>query len=409
MKILFVNDKSGFFGGVEQNLADSAAGLRDRGHECFLAYGLGSGSSINQYRAVFNGSFPCAELRPQPQAKAAQPFKQIVDQVRPQVIYLHRALETGFLEPHLGHIRTVRMVHDHHLCCPRRDRLTSLKSRVCNRKVGWKCWLDLALVNRKRASNPDLSFFSVRRRIQDINRHRRLDLILVGSRFMGRQLLTNGFPQEMIVGLPPLIRLPNSRPSPVPQEKTILYVGELSWAKGVDLLLRALASQPPSVKADIVGTGQAQEQLQALARRLGLVGRVQFHGWLEHHHLERFYAGAKVVVLPSRWSEPFGLAGLEAGACGRPVVAFETGGIPGWLQHGENGLLAPRGDVSELAQALDQVLSDQGLAQELGQRGFDRVCRHYSFDHYLDYLERFLSGSVQPWQAREAAGQSGPG
>ena len=100
---------------------------------------------------------------------------------------------------------------------------------------------------------------------------------------------------------------------------------------------------------------------------------------------------AKLVVVPSRWPEPFGMIGLEAMHYGRPVVAFRVGGIPDWLEHGVTGLLAPEQDTRALAQAIDQLLADPQLCAKFGAAAQSCVREKFSFDRYLDRLEMLLS------------------
>ena len=182
----------------------------------------------------------------------------------------------------------------------------------------------------------------------------------------------------------------NPAPLPVPDEPKILYVGQLIRGKGVDLLLQAIKGLTCDFRATIVGTGNAELRLKALCSKLGLDNRVDFLGWVRNEDLGQFYLKAKVVVVPSRWPEPFGMIGLEAMHHGRPVVGFDVGGIPDWLEHMGTGLLVPEQDAGAFARALDRVLSETGLAIKLGQNGLKRVRDHYSFDGYLDKLEGYL-------------------
>ncbi|MBW1903342.1 MAG: glycosyltransferase, partial [Deltaproteobacteria bacterium] len=90
--------------------------------------------------------------------------------------------------------------------------------------------------------------------------------------------------------------------------------------------------------------------------------------------------------------EPFGMIGLEAMHHGRPVVAFDVGGIPDWLDHMETGILVPEQDVGAFDKALQKILGKNRLAARLGKNGLRRVRDHYSFEGYLDRLEDCLKG-----------------
>ena len=179
--------------------------------------------------------------------------------------------------------------------------------------------------------------------------------------------------------------------APIPVENRILYVGQLIRGKGVDLLLRALPHLRCDYGVTIVGAGNARGKLERLCGALGIEGRVHFQGWVDPQDLGDYYARAKVVAVPSRWPEPFGMIGLEAMHYGRPVVGFRVGGIPDWLEDGATGLLAAEQDVRAFAGALEKLLADAPLCAQLGARAQERVRTKFSFENYLDRLERFLS------------------
>jgi glycosyltransferase involved in cell wall biosynthesis len=101
---------------------------------------------------------------------------------------------------------------------------------------------------------------------------------------------------------------------------------------------------------DIVGTGNMEGELKALAERLGLKGRVRFNGFQDSP--QEWMRRAACVVVPSFWQEPYGLVAAEAVALGRPVVAFAIGGLPEACQG--KATLVPPGDIAALAKALEK-------------------------------------------------------
>jgi glycosyltransferase involved in cell wall biosynthesis len=403
MKILFVNERCGYFNGIEQNIADTAEGLRLRGHQCFLAYGETTERRVTEYQEKFFATYPCAEFhttkgkenKRNSSQSFAQSFEQIMQTVRPDVVYFHKAPELRRFEKHLKDVRTVRMVHDHDLCCPRQQKYFANNGRVCNQKVGWRCFMDGAFIKRSPDALLGFELVSIAKKIDEMQRNYRLDTLLVGSKFMRDELLLNDFPEDRVYVLPPVVRANFEKTTPVPKTKQILYVGELTYGKGVDLLLKALKQVKCDFTATIVGTGNEKESLEAMNRRLGLAERVKFRGWVSNDQLKAFYDAVKVVVVPSRWPEPFGMMGLEAMRHGRPVVAFSVGGIPDWLHHNHTGVLVPEQDTEAMARALEGVLQRDEFASRLGNNAYDRFINHYAFDDYINRLEMFLGVEQQ--------------
>jgi glycosyltransferase involved in cell wall biosynthesis len=377
VRILFVNEKCGYFGGVEQNVAESAAGLRARGHQCFLAFQESTGRQVPEYQASFEGCVPL------------HPFPQAVTQLRPDVIYIHKANVRSLGDTPAG-VRTIRMVHDHDLCCPRRHKYYAWNGRICRHKADWRCYLDLAFVARS-AGLARISFVSIGDKMLEMRSNQQLALLLVGSAAMREELIQNGFPRERVEILAPVVRMPLRAMAPIPEENRILYVGQLIRGKGVDLLLKALPHVRGDYELTIVGAGNARARLDDLCAKLGLDRKVRFEGWVNPQDLGDYYARAKLVAAPSRWPEPFGMIGLEAMHYGRPVVAFRVGGIPDWLEHGVTGLMAPEQDVRAFAAALEQLLSDPQLCSQLGQQAQERVRTKFCFENYLDRLEGLMS------------------
>lgn len=388
MNVLFVNECCGFLGGVEQNVADTAAGLRARGHRCMLAHAIGRiGRDPASYVQHFDAAYACDDLNALPAGGGT--LAEVITAVQPDAVFLHK-VPRSFDYSVLKGVRTVRMVHDHDVCCPRRHKYTAWSGRVCTRPVGWHCYLDGGFLARDTGSLLGLRVVSISDVHRELKSLAAIDGIVVASRFMREELRVNGINGERIHVLPPMVRLDPVPPTPVPHSPHVLYVGQLVRGKGVDLLLRALARLNRPLQATIVGSGNARDTLERQCRRLRLNDRVRFTGWMDHSALQGYYSSARVVVVPSRWPEPFGMVGLEAMHHGRPVVAFATGGIPDWLEDGVTGLLAPAQRVPALAAAIDSLLRDDQLASTLGRNARRRLGERFQFESYLDRLENIL-------------------
>ncbi len=377
MRILFVHETLGFQGGVEQTVADSAERLRARGHRVALAWGPRRGQEVDRFLGFFEDHTSWESL------------SELRARFSPDVIYLHKAPSLSVLDGCWGRHRVVRMVHDHDLTCPRRHRYDAWTGQVCTRTAGWHCWLDGAFVSRREGQ---LNFVNLFAHGRELRRHRELDALLVGSRYMADEMLRHGLPSERVHLLPPLMswRAP-SAPVNLPEIPELLFVGQLIRGKGADLLLHALSRCRPEVRLTVVGDGSQREELAALCQRLGLGARVRLVGFLPHSQVGQLYARARAVVVPSRWPEPFGMVGVEALSRQRPVVAFGVGGVSDWLEHERNGLLVAPGRVGELALALERVLFEPGLAERLAEHSLTGLERFHP-DRHLEGLERILEG-----------------
>ena len=319
MKILVYLEKSDVRGGIEIFAERHIARLRAEGHEVDVA------SDIRQEMGRYDE------------------------------IVVHKCSDVSTLEKFPPE-KTVYYVHDHEPICPRSYAYTPLK-RNCTRPGGlWPCIFCAPLCrNWKPALNRVLS---QERRKRAMARFRRLVVI---SEFMKGRLVANEIPAEKIVVEPPVLDILNAEARRrgdgedsaslrlCVEKIDLLFVGQLIRGKGVQLLLAAMARMKTPRTLDIVGTGNMEPKLKALAARLGIEGRVRFNGFQSNP--QDWMRAAKCVVVPSFWQEPYGLVAAEAVALGRPVVAFAIGGLPEAC--GGKATLVPPGDIDALADALE--------------------------------------------------------
>ncbi len=167
----------------------------------------------------------------------------------------------------------------------------------------------------------------------------------------------------------------------------LLFVGRLDEQKGVDVLLRALASKTMAgVSVRLVGTGPRERAYHRMAEDLGIADRVDFSGHRSHRRIRELVTRSRVFVLPSR-RESYGMAILEAMAAGLPVVSTRAGGITEFARDGVNALLVRPDDPDDLASALRRLLDDDQLAGRLAAAGRDVARAH----RWATVTERVLS------------------
>lgn len=156
-------------------------------------------------------------------------------------------------------------------------------------------------------------------------------------------------------------------------DRLLLFIGKLRHYKGLDYLLHALVQVRGRLL--IVGEGEEKERLQTLAIELGVGERVV---WLSHLEREQFIGtlhACDVFVLPSIYkTETFGIAQLEAQACGKPVVCTALGtGVEYVNLHGQTGLVVPPQDARALGEAINRLLDNREYREGLGSAARTRV------------------------------------
>ena len=166
-----------------------------------------------------------------------------------------------------------------------------------------------------------------------------------------------GVPDDRIAVVPPFAHGLDleARPDGPP---CVLFVGRLSPTKGAIEAAEAWRLSRVDLPMVVAGAGPMRQGLEKRG--------AQVLGWLDHERLSALYKRARAVVMPSRWQEPFGIAGLEALTMGAPVVAWRSGESASGIRARAS---CPWGDVAALALALREAVGRPAAAPP----GFDRT------------------------------------
>ena len=237
---------------------------------------------------------------------------------------------------------------------------------------------------------------------------RRLARIVTVSDFLRRALL-DGVDQEP--ARPPVVlhnaldpaETPHALP-PGQRDKVILFAGRVVPDKGPDLFIAACARAMPHLpgwRAEMIGADGFQPgapdtgYIRALRPAAAAAG-VALLGARPHAEVLHAMARAAIVVVPSRWAEPFGLTALEAMACGAALVCSGRGGLAEVA--GDAGLLADPEDTETFAGVLLRLAGDDGLRATLSLAGRQRAFRQFSVVDALARLDglRDQAAGVQP-------------
>jgi len=173
------------------------------------------------------------------------------------------------------------------------------------------------------------------------------------------------------------------------------HVSRLVPGKGADVVVRAVAEMRrqgnTGIRLDIAGEGPERPRLEALVLSLGLRDQVRFVGWVED--VPSFWADQDVATaLGDEFVESFGLAALEAMACGKPLIVSRLGALPELVQEGATGYTVEPGDNRAIAMMFRRYADDPSLCREHGRFALERARSRFSLERcardYLDLLRR---------------------
>lgn len=396
MKILHINEHYGNLGGAERYLSEICGEQARRG---------GNPIVVASAEATISSAAPLPRVYPlepsfglRSTQRAAASLKRILDAERPDVVHLHNI--QYFLGPRLLRMLhesapVIQTVHDARTFCPRSiSKVIPSAPALCTYPMGWHCFRHGCYPFHRTTAN---GFDNLQKFVLvswQMALMRKMDRILVSSGYMREQLLLNGFSSDRLVTLPMFVPRRDQLPERTGRNRRIVFAGRIDESKGVREFLTSLGKLPGrDWTAQLVGDGPFLVEAKAIIIRERLEDRVEFLGRLDDGAFTKALSSAYVVVMPSVVPESFGLVGLEALACGTPVVAFDSGGVSEWLKDGKTGFLVPWGDIEVLAHRLAQLLADDNLADTLGRQGRDWA-RHFDRAKHVDKLCEIYEDAV---------------
>jgi glycosyltransferase involved in cell wall biosynthesis len=328
-------------------------------------------SSLDTSRISYGLDMLRQPLRALWSIEARRKMNAILKAFRPDVVHLHNAythLSPSVLAACRAHgIPVVMTVHDYALVSANYGLWDGQKSLTPDK-------LDLMTVARSRyIKNSFLATWA----LEVIYRfHRALKLYdrviavyLSSSEFVKQTLVKTGYPANKIQVLS--LFAGNflgdaTSPTSSTDRQGILFAGRLEDYKGIDLVLQAVEAFPKT-KFFIAGTGPREADVREAQLKLD---NLEYLGFLSSHELWAKMAKVELVIVPSRWAEPYGLVAIEAMACGTPVLVSDAGGLPEKVKDGVNGIIFKAGDIQDLNSKLKTILKHPKDLERMGQGAF---------------------------------------
>jgi len=413
MRLALCVDTWGLVGGSERYAAAAAEELAARGHEVTVLCARRVGPAPGQVPSEELVAYGARD-------GAARAVTARIEALRADAALVLSCSSPAAFEAVLGAVPTVRFVQDHTPFCPGLNKLLADGS-PCQRALGAACLEQFLAHGGCRGFRRDVhrpgAFAAVgalRKHLRELSAAARCERLLVASEYMRHELIAAGVSPERVARVSYFTRsaagrLPAGDLDPAlaaflarTSGALVLAAARLVPEKGIDYLLTALGKLRAPFRAVIAGSGPAAGWLDRKAREEGLAARVHLAGWQSAGALERLYARCDVVAFPSVWDEPFGLVGLEAMAHGKPVAAFDVGGVREWLEHGVTGLVAARADAAALAEALEALLGDPARSASMGAAGRERAAHLFSLERGVSELERELARAARAGQRAAA-------
>ena len=414
MRLLLISDfYPPFVGGSELQIQQIARGMAARGHEVYVATiwhkGLtkqedDQGAQVRRIQGLttripwFSQDVSRRFPPPLPEPGLWMALRDLLCHLRPDVAhaqgwiaYSAAAALTGMRVPLLLSVR------DYGYSCP--IRTLTHEGKACSGPSLGKCQR-CATAHYGSSPKALVSIAGVRwlghallkRRIRAVHSNSRYTETIFKRDFWGGQV-----PPQVWHEIIPSFRQPKaSQPVPdlpailarLPERPFILYVGALSRAKGIDVLLKAYQSldKPPP----LVLIGSLWPDTPSIPDEVTVLHDVP------HNAVMAIWQRSLFGVAPSRWPEPFGNVIHEGMSSGRAMIGTTPGGHADMIDDGVDGLLVEAGDPYALAQAMRRLIDDEGLRLRLAQAApaaAERFSAEFMLPRFERLYERLVTGS----------------
>jgi glycosyltransferase involved in cell wall biosynthesis len=387
MRIVLVNDFYNPFqvGGAESAVRSLALGFKERGHSVFVitahidgtnsvqiieginVYRIGSFPAFRRSLRLASGTTPMRSPR-----KMINEFKELLQQVSPDVIHFHNVWLLGIEILKVSGYRKGITFHDYWPFCLRRS-LIRVNGKPCSSPGKIPCRLCQL---RAPATLKGLDILHTDQRQRELETAlATCHFFTAPSQFAANQISNfNRLKVQVIHNCitPVEVSLKRSVENPY-----VLYASRGTRVKGYDLILRAFSRADMKHYHLKVSSNVPPSNLL----------NVEVLGWQSPENIAKLISQATSVVVPSLWPENSPMVILESLNYGIPVIASRIGGIPELISDGETGLLFEAGDLESIVAAVKRCFDDEKLHQSAHHSGPRFVRDHFSRDRILSEWE----------------------
>jgi len=230
------------------------------------------------------------------------------------------------------------------------------------------------------------------------------DFYISISRQREKDLVELGIAKDKIIYLPNGVNTKLFSPIGKKEDNLLLFVGRITFGKGLHVLLKSLRRLKEPVHLVIIGPADwshkyYQDMLKLMERenRKGM-HEITYLGALDQSDIVKWYQKASIFILPS-FGEGFPVVTLEALSCETPVIATPVGGIPEVIRNHENGILIPTNDSISLAKAIQFLLENKEVRTRFGREGRKRIVKNYSLEAAVEKLRRIYEQLIHSFNS----------
>lgn len=299
--------------------------------------------------------------------KSVRQIQDLLRRERPEIVHFHNTFPlispAAYYPCHEAGVPVIQTVQNYRLACPAASLYRN--GHPCRECLDHSLWHGV-LHKCYRQSMPATATVAL---MLAFHRWRKtwlemVDNYIVPTEFVQSRLVEAGLPAKKIT-----VKGNFVYPDPGMRAGAgnyAIHVSRLVHEKGVRTLLAAFERLPRTIPLRIVGDGPLRSELEERKTHANL-SEICFEGWLPRQQGVQMIAGARFLIAPSEWFEPFGINIIEAFACGVPVIASRLGGLSEIVEDGRTGLHFTASDPDELATKINWAWEHAREMEEMGK------------------------------------------
>ena len=405
--ILQINKYYYLKGGVERYMFDVSSMLKNYGHQVIpfaMQHERNVPTDYSKYfvrdiefeREIKSNIFRKLKmgLKVIYSVEARNKLLRLIEKENPDIAHIHKF--NNSLTPSILYalkkkdVPVVQTLHDYRTICPSYNLYDFNKFEICEDCKGHKYFNAL----RRRCHEIGSSYFvGLNIAIESYLYHflrtyeSTIDLFIAPSKFLMKKMIEFGVDKNKIVHIPYFVHYNRYSPN-CSNSNYILYFGRLERHKGIKTLITAM-KHVNSLKLYIVGEGSYRNELEKYIE-IDNIRNVLLVGYKTGRELNEFIKNSLFTIVPSEWYENCPLAVLESFALGKPVIGADIGGIPELVYSGSTGMLFESGNVEDLAEKINYLLSNKNLVVEMGINARKKIEEKYNKnEHYMALMEAY--------------------
>jgi glycosyltransferase involved in cell wall biosynthesis len=312
-------------------------------------------------------------------SKMFNEIKTIIKQIKPDIIHLHLISKypIPLFQALPDDIPIIQTLHGPNYFCPTSWGVTK-ESKQCNLNCGIQCVTNKCIPFWQ---YPIIkSLFTKLPKLLD-----KVTLFHCPSKNI--ELVANkaGYKNTKIIPLGLRKEFSNIKLKTIFEGYKLLFIGSLHPVKGLDVLLKSmkiLIKKNSKIQLYIAGKGAYEEYYKQKVKEYNLSNNVNFLGFVDSNMIIKTYQSVDITIVPSIWSEQFGMVGPESLACGVPVIGSNIGGIPEWLENNKHGILVEPNNYEQLSEKIYLLLENKDLLLKYGLNGYKYINEHFSYENY---------------------------